>query len=158
MLPDLTRQEIQLLNRFSMLTPEGRRELNNYMRFILLKQYRSDLFSQVLGNPLLFNGLQQAIRLCEREDVEVEEVVQKIRQLKFLYYQLLEKSYCKYSEILGEMLLEDSLKDWGKVCFENILDAAHTGRRELMRQELEEMVQSYNRLARREDRKKIVAV
>ncbi|MGE5398532.1 MAG: hypothetical protein ACM3MK_13490 [Chitinophagales bacterium] len=158
MIPNMTSQEIQLISRFSQLTPEGKREIDDYLRFVLLKQYKKELCSQVLNNSLLHNGFLQAVWMCEREDTSIEDIVAKVRQLKFVFYQSLERTYCRYSEVLGELMVEDILRDWGSIGFDSVLEAANTGNKELMKQELENMLQDYGRLAKKEDKRKIVAV
>ena len=105
MLPDLTSQDILLLKCFHLLRPEGKRDLLDYLRFIAQKQYRAELSTQVMNNPLLYNGLLQAARMCEREDIQAEDVLQKISQLKYMYYTLLEKTNLKYDEVLEDFNL-----------------------------------------------------
>ncbi|MGE5415567.1 MAG: hypothetical protein ACM3UZ_02150 [Acidobacteriota bacterium] len=158
MLPELTLREIQLLNRFNMLTPQARKEVNDHLLYVLLKQYRDELHSQVLGNVLVYNTLQQAARMCDRDDTEISDVVQKVRQSKFIFYQLLEKTHVKYADILNELYLEDSLKDWGRIGFESVLDAAAQNNKDLVKREIIEMIEGYKRLAKKEDRTKIIAV
>jgi len=159
MYPDVTVQEVELLNRFNLLSAEGKKELNDYLRYLLLKQYRAELYSQVLGNPLLHNGLMQAVRMCESENVELEEIVHKIRQVKQIYYQLLEKVFLKYAEAVDELYLYDSLRDWGRIGFEQVADAANKDCKEDILRELEEMLHNYRKLAvNRGDRRRIVAV
>lgn len=154
----LNSQEIQLLNRFNLLAPENKREVNDYLCYLIMKQYRAELNSQVLGNPLIYNGLLQAIRMCERDDLGIDEILQKIRQIKFLYYQLLEKIYCKYADILEGFYTDELLKDWGRLGFESVFEAAQKQSKESICTELEEMVQGYNRLAKKEGKRKFVAV
>ncbi|MGI6549274.1 MAG: hypothetical protein ACOX4Q_04410 [Syntrophomonadales bacterium] len=157
MLPDLTNQDIMLLKCFHLLRPEGKRDLLDYLRFIAQKQYRAELSSQVLSNPLLYNGLLQAARMCEREEIQTEDILQKISQLKYMYYNLLEKTRFKYDEAL-ESNLEDIIRDWGRIGFENLTEAAQNGRKDLMLQELDEMIDSLEALTRKGDKKRFVAV
>lgn len=157
MLPDLTNQDIMLLKCFHLLRPEGKRDLLDYLRFIAQKQYRAELSSQVLSNPLLYNGLMQAARMCEREEIQTEDILQKISQLKYMYYNLLEKTRFKYDEAL-ESNLEDIIRDWGRIGFENLTEAAQNGRKDLMLQELDEMIDSLEALTRKGDKKRFVAV
>jgi hypothetical protein len=146
-----------LLKCFHLLRPEGKRDLLDYLRFIAQKQYRAELSSQVLSNPLLYNGLLQAARMCEREEIQTEDILQKISQLKYMYYNLLEKTRFKYDEAL-ESNLEDIIRDWGRIGFENLTEAAQNGRKDLMLQELDEMIDSLEALTRKGDKKRFVAV
>ncbi len=157
MLPDLTSQDILLLKCFHLLRPEGKRDLLDYLRFVAQRQYRAELLTQVLSNPLLYNGLLQAARMCEREETRVEDVLQKISQLKYMFYNLLEKTNLKYDEALEDNL-EDIIRDWGRIGFENLAETAGNGRKDLMLQELDEMIQSLEGLARKGDRKRFIAV
>lgn len=158
MFPDLSDQEIHLLNNFNLLTQDNQKEYNDYLRYILLKQYRAEMHSQVLANPLLCNGLKQALRLCEREETGIEEIMQKVRQTKYIYHQLVEKVYCKYAEALDDFPLNDLVLDWGRMGFENVAEAASNDQKDLIRRELEEMIHGYNKMAKKQDRRRIVAV
>lgn len=158
MLPDLTSQDILLLKCFHLLRPEGKRDLLDYLRFIAQKQYRAELSTQVMNNPLLYNGLLQAARMCEREDIQAEDVLQKISQLKYMYYTLLEKTNLKYDEVLEDFNLGDIIRDWARIGFENLAEAAKCGQKDLILQELEEMIYGLERLAKKGDKKRFVAV
>jgi len=158
MLPDLTSQDIQLLKRFHLLRPEGKRELLDYLRYIAQKQYRAELFSQVLNNSLLYNGLLQAAKMCEREDTRLEEVLQKISQIKYMYYNLLEKTNAKYDEMLDDIFPDDLVRDWGRIGFENVAEAARQKGKEIVLRELEEMIQGLERLTQKGEKKRFIAV
>lgn len=158
MLPDLTSQDILLLKGFQLLRPEGKRDLLDYLRFTAQKQYRAELSTQVLNNPLLYSGLLQAARMCEREEIRVEDVLQKISQLKYMYYHLLEKTNLKYDEILEGFNTGDIIRDWGRIGFENLAEAAKNGEKDLILQELDEMIQGLEGLAKKGDKKRFVAV
>jgi len=156
--PDLTSQDIHLLKGFQLLRPDGKRDLLDYLRFIAQKQYHAELSSQVLNNPILYNGLLQAARMCEREETRVEDILQKVGQLKYMYYQLLEKISTKYNEVLDDINLEDIIRDWGRIGFENINEAAKTGQKDLMLRELDEMIEGLEGLAKKGGKKRIIAV
>ena len=157
-MPDLNSQDICLLKGFQLLRPEGKRDLLDYLRFLAQKQYRAELSFQVLNNPILYNGLLQASRMCEREETRVEDILQKISQLKYMYYQLLEKTNVKYDEVLDDINLEDIIRDWGRIGFENVAEAVKTGRKELILRELDEMIEGLEGLAKKGDKKRIIAV
>jgi ribosomal protein L15 len=74
-----------------------------------------------------------------------------------MYYNLLEKTRFKYDEAL-ESNLEDIIRDWGRIGFENLTEAAQNGRKDLMLQELDEMIDSLEALTRKGDKKRFVAV
>lgn len=158
MFPEMSEQEIQLLNNFSILSPENQKEYHNYLRYILLKQYRAEMHSQVLANPLLFKGLKQALLMCEREDTQVEEIMQKVKQTKYMYNQLVEKVYFKYADALDDFPLNDFVIDWGRIGFENVAEAAYNEQKDMIRSELEEMIHGYNRMTKKQDKRRIVAV
>jgi len=156
--PDLNSQEIQLLTSFNMLTPENKREVLDYLKYVSGKQYRSEIYSQVLNNPLLHNGLMQALRMCEREDTGLEEINHKISQLKYMYYNLLEKTNNKYEESFQESRVDDLVKDWACIGFENVLDAVHSRRKDVMARELEEMIEGLIKLTKKDGKRRIIAV
>ena len=71
MFSELTSQDIILLKCFRLLQTEGKKNLLDYLKFLAEKQYRAELSSRILNNPILYNGLVQAHRMCEREEVHV---------------------------------------------------------------------------------------
>jgi len=155
---ELTSQDIMLLKCFRLLQTEGRKNLLDYLKFLAEKQYRAELSSRILNNPVLYNGLVQAHGMCEREDVSLEDILQKINQLKYMYYQLLEKTSIKYDDILDDLNQENVIRDWGRIGFENITEAAKTGRKDLILRELEEMIEGLKGLAKKGGQKRIIAV
>ncbi|NLB18812.1 MAG: hypothetical protein GX825_08830 [Syntrophomonadaceae bacterium] len=158
MFPDLNSQEIQLLTNFNMLTPDNKREILEYMKYVSSKQYRAEIYSQVLNNPLLHSGLMQALRMCEREDTGLDEINNKISQLKYMYYNMLEKTNHKYEESFQEARVDDLVKDWACIGFENVLDAVRTRSKEVMARELEEMIDRLTKLTKKDGKRRIIAV
>ncbi len=158
MIPDLTSQDILLLKGFHLLNSEGKRDLLDYLGFVAQKQYRAELFSQVLNNPLLYRGLLQAAKMCEREDIEMEEILQKISQVKYMFYNLLERINTKYDEVLDSNYLDGLVRDWGRIGFENVAEAAKNKRKDLVFRELQEMIYGLENLTEKGDKKRFIAV
>lgn len=158
MLPELSSQEIALINQYNLMNPQSRKEVRDYLAFVLLKQYRAEILSSVMGNGLVYNGLQQAARMCEHEDMELTDIVKKIGQVKAIIYSEIERVYLKYAEVLNDLCVEHTFIDWARIGFESIMEAAQSGNRQRLRQEINEMMEGYKRLSKREDRVRIIAV
>lgn len=96
--------------------------------------------------------------MCEREEIRIDEILQKISQLKYMFYHLLEKTTIKYDEVLDDICLDDLVRDWGRIGFENVAEAVKNERKDLMLRELEEMIQGLEGLAKKDDKKRFIAV
>jgi len=151
-------EEITLLNQFNLLLPEGRREVLDYLRYTLFKQYQRELHAAVFSSQPLYNALVYIAKMCEREEASVEDILAKVRQVKFIFYQQYEKVHLKYASILSELHIEDTLRDVGRLGFENIFQAAHSNRPNLIKKEVEELLEMFRKLANRKDRRRIMAV
>lgn len=155
---DIFEGDIALLNQFHLLQPEGRQDVQEYLRYTLFKQYRRELYTTILGYQPLYNGLLQIAHMCEREDTGTEEIFHRAKQVKFLFYQRYEKVRAKYASVLIDLHIEDSLRDFARMEFESIFEAIHTNRKDLIKREIEEFLEIFTKLSFRQARRRIVAV
>lgn len=158
MFGDITANEIKLLNSYSLLGFAGQRELDDYMRYLLCKQYKKEVMMAVFHNQLLHSLLQSLLHLVERDEFDIKLVEKRVKQIKELYFGIFEKVHIKYSEHIEELDSNEMVKEFGKNSFQNIERACHSGNRIVIRLEIIEFYEGYNKLARKKDARKIVAV
>lgn len=158
MFGDITVNEIALLNAYALLGPAGQRELSDYMRYLLCKQYKKEIMVAVFHNQLLHSLIHSLLHLVERDEFDIHQVVKRVKQINELYFGIFEQVHNKYSEHIDELDSNEMVKEFGKNSFENIGRACETGNRILIRLEIVEFYEGYNKLARKKDARKIVAV
>lgn len=155
---ELTKDEITLLSHYQMLNAQKRSELQSYIEYLLYCQYQEDIERQVLGNPFLQTGLAQVYQMCQREDVNWEEVAHKIKQLKYLYYQLLEKIDSKYQEFTGSLSRDTLVRDLGRYNLTALSEALMEERRQDALSELEQIITTLQRFRSKREARSFIAV
>lgn len=120
---ELNAGELALLNRYSLLNAQKQSELDSYMEYLLFCQYREETLRHVLGNPLLLSGLSQVYQICQREEISWDEVGAKVRQLKYMYHQLLEQVDAKYQDYPNCQGGDTVVRDLGRYNFASLLEA-----------------------------------
>jgi hypothetical protein len=155
---EMTSDEIELLTAYDRMQPLVKKELKAYLRYLLCKQYKKEVLNAVLHNPLLDNLIRNLLRLVDRNDFDIYQVKKRIRQIQELYFGVFEKVHHKYSEVIEELDSCELVRDFGKNSFANMFLAIDTENRVLIRAEVAEFFDGYNRLLRRKDSRKIIAV
>ena len=158
MLFKLTAQEITVVNHFNLPQPQAREEVLDYLHYTLFKQYQQELYSAVLGNPLIYNGLLQLLHMCEREETSIEEINRKCKILKFMFFDNYERVHLKYVDLLSEIHAESTLFDLGRLGFEHLHRAILSNRKDLIEFEIREFLQFFKKFANQKDRGRILAV
>jgi hypothetical protein len=154
---EFSAKELALLTNYQLLNPQHRQEADAYIEFLLFRQYRDELVRQVMGNPFLLSGLSQVQRMCEREDVGLDEISQKVRQLKYMYHQLLEKVDTKYQDVLESLTLDSTVRDFGRYNLCSLTEAVDAGDRRVIGSELEEMVCVLERFKKKGEMRRTLA-
>jgi len=155
---EISAQEITLLSKFNLLHPQAKQEIQEYVNYVLFRQYQRELYNAVLASAAINNGLNQIMRMCEREETDTEEILTKLKQVKFYFYQTYEGVKTKYEGVLAAIHAEDSLLDLGRLGFENILEAIYSNNKEQVRRETEEFLGMFRKLANPGDKRRIAAV
>lgn len=158
MFGEITTNEIELLNSYALLGAAGQRELNDYIRYLLCKQYKKEIMVAVFNNQLLHSLLHSLLHLVERDEFDINQVEKRVKQINELYFGIFEQVHNKYSEHIEELDSNELVKEFGKNSFENINRACNSGNRMVIRMEIVEFYEGYNKLARKKDARKIVAV
>ncbi len=158
MFEEITANELELLNAFIILSPGAQKELKDYMRYLLGKQYKREAAAAVFNNQLLHTLMHSLLHLVERDDFEIFQVEKRIIQIYELYFGLFEGVHNKYCELIEDLDSYELVKDFGKNNYDNIIHACQTGNRNLARMEIIEFYEGYIKLSKKKDARKIVAV
>jgi len=155
---DITTSEIELLNAFSNLTSSAQKDFKDYMRYLLCKQYKRELMSAIFHNQLLHNLLQSLLHIVERDEFQIVQIENRLKQINELYFGIFEKIHHKYSDLVDGLDSSELVKEFGRNSFENIERACKTGNRILIRLEIIDFYEGYYKFAQKKDARKIVAV
>lgn len=158
MLADMTAYEIDILNMLHILSPTAQRELNDYLRYLLTKQYRREVMVAVFQNKLLANLFHSLMFMVERDDFDVEQVHKRIRQIKELYYGIFDQVHNRYANVVEDLDSNEVVREFGRISFENLEQAFHQENLTLIRMETINFYQEFNRLAKKKDARQIIAV
>lgn len=158
MIGEFTISEIELLNAYSMLGPNGQKELHDYIRYLLCKQYKREVMVAVFHNQLIQSLLHSLLHLVERDDFDIVQVEKRVDQIRELYFGLFEQVYHKYSEVIEELDSNELVKDFGKNSFDHIKRAIQSEDKALIRMEIIEFYEGFCKLSKRKDSRMIVAV
>lgn len=158
MVEDLTDGEIELLNAVQLLGKSGQRELHDYIRYLLCKQYRREVMTAVFQNQLIHNLFHSILHTIEKEDFDVAQLTRRLRQIKELYFGIFERVHNKYSEQIEYLDSNELVRDFGINSYENIKRALYTGNRDLIRMEIVDFYEQFKKLSTHKETRKIMAV
>ncbi|MEN6390902.1 MAG: hypothetical protein ABFD04_10850 [Syntrophomonas sp.] len=158
MLGEFTNEEVELLNAFTALKPGGQREIKEYMSYVLGKQYKREVKVSVFNNKLLHNLFHSLLHIVEKEDFDLILVGKRVAQIKELYYAIFEQVHNRYAEMVPELDSNEVVREFARIGFENLNSALAKGKQEMIRLEIVDFYQEYNKLAQRRDARQIVAV
>lgn len=158
MVGDISAREIELLNAYQVLGQTGRKDLKDYMRFLLCKQYKREVMVSVFHNNLLHNLFHSLLHMIEREDIDLDQVRRRIIQIRELYYAIFEQVHNRYAELVEELDSNELVKEFGRTSFDNVERAIRIGSSVLVRAEILGFYQEFNNLGKKKDARKIVAV
>jgi len=155
---ELNAGELALLNRYAILNNHKQSELESYLDYLLYGQYREETVRHVLGNPFLLSGLSQVHQICQREDICWEEIGAKVRQLKYMYHQLLEQIDAKYQEFSSCQGGDTIVRDFGRYNFASLIEAVSEQQAKDVLSQLEDMIGLLQKYRKKNDVCRIVAV
>jgi len=155
---EMTAQEIEFLNMLGIMTPSGKREVMEYMRYVLTKQYRREVMAAVFHNKLLANLFHSLIFLVERDDFDVAQVQKRVQQIKQLYYTIFDQVHNKYREVIEDLDSNEVVREFGRISFDSLEQAFMQGQPSVIRMEVVNFHQEYNKLGKKKDARQIVAV
>jgi hypothetical protein len=157
-LGEFTRDEIELLNAYHTLGQSGKKDLKDYLRYLMCKQYKREVMIAVFHNKLLQNLFHGLLFLAERDCLDMVQIAKRIQQIKDLYYGIFEQVHLRYSEIIEDLDSNEVVKEFARNSFANLERALRNGKPEIIRLEIIEFCQGFNKLSKRKDARNIVAV
>jgi hypothetical protein len=158
MFGELTANEIELLNAYQLLGITGQKELRDYMRYLLCKQYRREVMVAVFQNQLIHNLFHSIMHMIEKDDYDIGQLTRRLKQIKELYFGIYEQVHNKYDEQVEHLDSIEMVKEFGRNSFENINRALLTDDRVLIRIEVIDFYEGFKNLSTNKDARKIVAV
>lgn len=158
MFAEMTAAEIELLNMLELLNPSGKREVREYTRYVLTKQYRREVMAAVFQNKLLVNLFHSLIYLVERDEFDIAQVQKRVRQIKELYYAIFDQVHNRYLQVIDDLDSNEVVREFGRISFENLDQAFKQGNLAVIRMEVVNFHQEYNKLGKKKDARQIVAV
>lgn len=158
MFGELSREEVELLSAYAVLGHSAKKEMDDYLRYLLGKQYKKELMAAIFSNQLIHSLLHNLLHIAEREDFDVGQIEKRIHQFKEIYFGIFEHVYNKYAELITDLDSYEMIKDFGQSSVENILQACFSNNPNAIRFEIIELCENFNKLAKRKDARKIIAV
>lgn len=158
MLGDITANEVEMLNAFTALGPGGQRDLKDYTRYLLSKQYQKEVKTAVFHNKLLHNLFHSLLHIVEKDDFDINQVTKRMFQIKDLYYGIFEQVHTRYSELISDLDSNELVREFARNGFNNLEAALHKGNTTIIRLEIIDFFQDFNKHAQRRDARQIVAV
>ncbi|MGR6835783.1 hypothetical protein [Syntrophomonas erecta] len=158
MLGDISASEIELLNSYQILGPGLQRELKEYTRYLLTRQYRRESMVAVFHNRLINNLFHSLLYMVEKDDFDFQQVRRRVMQIKELYYGIFEQVHTRYSELVEDLDSNEIVREFGRNSFENLEGALKSSNHNLIRMEVIEFYQEFGKLAKKKDARQIVAV
>lgn len=155
---DITAGEVELLNAYQNLAPAFKRDLKDYTRYLLCKQYKREVMVAVFHNKLLQNLFHSLIHLTEKEEINVDQVAKRIFQIKELYYAIFEQVHGKYCELVEDLDSNEVVMEFARNSFANLDQAVRSTNQDLIRYEIHNFYQEFNKLSKKKDARNIVAV
>lgn len=158
MVGDITANEVELLNAYHLLSPVSRKDHHDYMRYLLCKQYKREVMVSVFNNKLLHNLFNSLLHIVEKDSIELEQVTKRVFQVKELYYAIFEQVHYKYSAHVEDLDSNELVKEFGRNSFNNLDRAIRSKNQDLIRYEIINCYQEFNKLSKRKDARNIIAV
>lgn len=158
MFADMTANEVEFLNMLQILSASGQKELKDYLRYLLMKQYRREVMVAVFQNKLLANLFHSLMFLVERDDFDYAQVYKRVKQIKELYYGIFEQVHNRYLEVIEDLDSNEVVREFGRSSFDNLERAFNQGNPSLIRMEIIGFYQEYNNLGKKKDARQIIAV
>ncbi|MDD2621053.1 MAG: hypothetical protein PHC92_10345 [Syntrophomonadaceae bacterium] len=155
---DITLNEVELLNAYQILGPASQKGLKDYMRYLLYKQYKREVMVAVFNNKLLHNLFHSLLHIVEKDDFDLQQVEKRVKQIKELYYGLFGQVHGRYNEVVNDLDSSEVVREFGRNGFETIEKAILSGNQTIIRFEIIDFFQGYNKLSQKKDVRNIVAV
>ncbi len=151
-------QEIEILNSYALLGTIGRRDFNDYLKYLLTKQYKREVMVAIFNNKLMQNLLHSLLYIVERDDFDILQAKKRVLQIKELYYGVFNQIHLRYAEVVEDLDSNEIVREFGRHSFENFDTAFKLGDIEKIRYEIVNFSQEFMNLSKKKDARQIIAV
>lgn len=158
MVGEISNQEVELLNLYAKLGSVGRKELKEYLNYLLTKQYRKEVMASVFNNKLMQNLLHSLMHIVEKDDFDISQVNKRILQIRELYYGVFEQIHICYAELVEDLDSNEIVREFGRNSFENLNIALLSENQNQIRFEVVNFHQEFINLSKKKDARQIIAV
>ncbi|MDD3893937.1 MAG: hypothetical protein PHU36_02820 [Syntrophomonadaceae bacterium] len=155
---ELSINEIELLNAYECLAAHEQKELKEYLRYLLCKQYRREVMMAVFNNHLMNNLFNSLLHIIDGKELDINLVARRVYQMKEFYFGTFQKVHYKYCEVVENLDSNETVREIGRTAFENIERAINSGNETKIRMEILNFYQEYSLLSQKKDARKIIAV
>jgi hypothetical protein len=76
------------------------------------------------------------LHIVERDDFQIIQIENRLKQVNELYFGIFEKIHTKYSDLIDGLDSSELVREFGKNSFEHINRACKSGNRTLIRMEI----------------------
>jgi hypothetical protein len=155
---EIEKSDIELLNAFCNLNASAQKDFKDYIRYLLTKQYKRELMVAIFHNGLLHSLISSLLNIIEREEFQITQIENRMRQISELYFGIFEKVHVKYMALIDGLDSSELVKDFGRNSFDNINRACMSENRMLIRMEIAEFHEGYYKFSQKKEARNIVAV
>lgn len=158
MFEGFTRSEIELLSAYDILNNSAKRDMRDYVKYLLCKQYKKESTIQVFNNQVIHNLFHHILHLMEKEKFDPQHLEKRIKQIKEIYFYTFEQVHLKYSKVIIDLDSNELVLDFGRNSFENIERAFIIGNTKTIKMEILEFYEQYLNISKKKDSQKVIAV
>jgi hypothetical protein len=150
-----SREELDLLEAYTVLGSTERAGLVEYLSFLLGRQYRRDALAAITGNQMLIQLLLNIRQFVERDEFDLAAAGQRINRLRTLYFELFASVHLKYSAVIPELDSYEIVRDFGLTGFDYMEQACRLGNKPVLRAEIEDFYRGFQALAQKNNKYKV---
>jgi len=155
---DVSERELELLNGYTLLRESAQGDLQDYLHYLLSKQYQREVMVAVFHNRFLNNLIDDLVKMINLDGLEVGQIRKRILQIRELYFGVLEQVHRRYYEVVENLYTNEVAKDFGRCSFENLERALETQDIRLISAEVIDFYEQYNSLSKKKDARRLVAI
>lgn len=158
MLGKISYDEVEILNIYALLGNAGQKDLKDYMKYLLTKEYKREVMSAIFNNKLMQNLFNSLLYIVEKDGFDISQVKKRVFQIKELYYGIFEQTHVRYAELIEDLDSNEIVREFGRNSFENLSVAFTLEDHSKIKYEIINFYQEYIKLSKKKDASQIVAV
>ncbi len=158
MLENISFHEVELLNLHALLGAASRRDLKDYLKYLLTKQYKKEVMVAVFNNKLMKNLLHSLLYMVERDDFDIMLAKKRVHQIKELYYGIFDQVHMRYLEAIEDLDSNEIVREFGRTSFDNLDIVFRSGDPSKIKYEIINFNREFINLSKKKDARQIIAV